>query len=191
MLTHEEEKPHKCRVPDCNRTYCDARSLKRHIENAHQNILAAIHEGGHDEYRNFLPETAFVKTKDLSSDFSIDSIESNSPRSSSIDNEQTFHITQQIRSSNGNKLAPTYTYVLNLYSIKLKNNFSFDEEKCVECQICKKSFKNGAALNGHMRLHGGFNDVNISKSFFCKLISYSFRNKHLHHQLIIHRKNVI
>ena len=34
MLTHEEEKPHKCRVPDCNRTYCDARSLKRHIENS-------------------------------------------------------------------------------------------------------------------------------------------------------------
>ena len=140
MLTHEEEKPHKCRVPECNRTYCDARSLKRHIENAHQNILAAIHEGGHDEYRNFLPETAFVKTKELSSDFSVDSVESNSPRSSSIDNEQAF----PIRSSNGQKLMPTYT---------------FDEEKCVECHICKKSFKSGAALNGHMRLHGGFNDV--------------------------------
>jgi hypothetical protein len=35
----------------------------------------------------------------------------------------------------------------------------FDEEKYVECQICKKTFKNGAALNGHMRLHGGFNEV--------------------------------
>ena len=108
MLTHEEEKPHKCRVPDCNRTYCDARSLKRHIENAHQNILAAIHEGGHDEYRNFLPETAFVKTKEFSSDFSIDSIDSNSPRSSSMDNEQSF----QMRSSNGHKIIPTYTYVM-------------------------------------------------------------------------------
>lgn len=106
MLTHEEEKPHKCRVPDCNRTYCDARSLKRHIENAHQNILAAIHEGGHEEYRTFLPETAFVKTKDLSSDFSIDSIDSNSPRSSSIDNEPTF----PIRTSNAQKSLPTYTY---------------------------------------------------------------------------------
>ncbi|CAF2550919.1 unnamed protein product [Rotaria sp. Silwood2] len=143
MLTHEEEKPHKCRVPDCNRTYCDARSLKRHIENAHQNILAAIHQGGHDEYKHFLPETACVKTKDLSSDFSNDSIDHNSPRSSSIDNEQTYHMNQQIRSTNGQKLMPTYT---------------FDEEKCVECHICKKSFKNGAALNGHMRLHGGFND---------------------------------
>jgi len=41
----------------------------------------------------------------------------------------------------------------------------FDEEKCVECQICKKPFKNGAALNGHMRLHGGFNEVYYIKDF--------------------------
>jgi hypothetical protein len=39
------------------------------------------------------------------------------------------------------------------------SSFRFDEEKSVECHICKKSFKNGAALNGHMRLHGGFNEV--------------------------------
>ena len=103
MLTHEEEKPHKCRVPDCNRTYCDARSLKRHIENAHQNILAAIHDGGHDQYKHFLPETAYVKTKEIGSDFSIDSIDSNSPKSSTIDNEQTFTLR------NGQKIAPTYT----------------------------------------------------------------------------------
>ncbi|CAF3826987.1 unnamed protein product [Rotaria sordida] len=144
MLTHEEEKPHKCRVPNCNRTYCDARSLKRHIENTHQDILAAIHEGGHDEYRKFLPETAFVKTKDLSihNEFSIDSIDSNSPRSL-IDNEQSFNN----RTSTGSKSMTTYT---------------FDEEKCIECQICKKTFKNGAALNGHMRLHGGFIDKSTS-----------------------------
>jgi hypothetical protein len=41
----------------------------------------------------------------------------------------------------------------------------FDEEKCVECQICKKPFKNGSALNGHMRLHGGFNEVYYIKDF--------------------------
>jgi len=43
--------------------------------------------------------------------------------------------------------------------------FRFDEEKCVECHICKKSFRNGAALNGHMRLHGGFNEVKIYSLF--------------------------
>jgi hypothetical protein len=106
MLTHEEEKPHKCRVPNCNRTYCDARSLKRHIENSHQDILAAIHEGSHVDYKKYLPETAIVKTKDLSinSEFSIDSIDSNSPRSL-IDNEQSFNI----RTSTGTKIITTYT----------------------------------------------------------------------------------
>ncbi len=106
MLTHEEEKPHKCRVPNCNRTYCDARSLKRHIENVHQDILAAIYEGKHDEYRQYLPDTAVVKTKDLSitSEFSIDSVDSNSPRSLN-DNEQSFNI----RTGNGTKMMTTYT----------------------------------------------------------------------------------
>ncbi|CAF3792040.1 unnamed protein product [Rotaria magnacalcarata] len=138
MLTHQEEKPHKCGIPNCNRTYCDARSLKRHIENTHQDILAAIHESGQEEYKKFLPDKAFVKTKDLSlqSEFSIDSVDSSSPRSL-VDSEPSFNI----RTSTGAKSMITYT---------------FDEEKSIECQICKKSFKSGAALNGHMRLHGGF-----------------------------------
>ena len=42
----------------------------------------------------------------------------------------------------------------------------FDEEKYVECQICKKTFKSGAALNGHMRLHGGFNEVCYKRDEF-------------------------
>jgi len=46
----------------------------------------------------------------------------------------------------------------------------FDEEKFVECQICKKPFKNGAALNGHMRLHGGFNEVYITLKFSFRII---------------------
>ncbi|CAF3334793.1 unnamed protein product [Rotaria socialis] len=138
MLTHQEEKPHKCGIPNCSRTYCDARSLKRHIENTHQDILAAIHESGQEEYKKFLPDKAFVKTKDLSlpSEFSIDSVDSSSPRSL-VDSEPSFNI----RTSTGTKSMITYT---------------FDEEKSIECQICKKSFKSGAALNGHMRLHGGF-----------------------------------
>ena len=106
MLTHEEEKPHRCRVPSCNRTYCDGRSLKRHIENVHQDILAALYENKNLEYRIYLPETAVVKTRDvsMSTDFPIDSVDSNSPHSS-IDNEQPL----QIRTSTGTKLTTTYT----------------------------------------------------------------------------------
>lgn len=106
MLTHEEEKPHKCRVSTCNRTYCDGRSLKRHIENVHQDILAVLYENRTHEYRLYLPETAVVKIRDasMSTDFSIDSIDSNSPHSTA-DNEQTLHI----RTSTGSRPMTIYT----------------------------------------------------------------------------------
>lgn len=106
MLTHEEEKPHKCLVPNCNRTYCDGRSLKRHIENVHQDVLAAIYENRDSKYRACLPETAVVKTRELSmnTDFSIDSVDSNSPHSSN-DNEQSLHL----RTATGQKSMITYT----------------------------------------------------------------------------------
>jgi hypothetical protein len=35
-------------------------------------------------------------------------------------------------------------------------NFRFEEPKPEKCKICGKGFKNIPALNGHMRLHGGF-----------------------------------
>ena len=44
--------------------------------------------------------------------------------------------------------------ILNLLLLKLKN--SFEEPKPEKCKICGKGFKNVPALNGHMRLHGGF-----------------------------------
>lgn len=83
MLTHADEKPHKCRVPNCTRTYCDARSLKRHIENTHQDILSAIFDGGHDQFKTYLPESAVVKIKDATSsnDISTENNDGNSPRS--------------------------------------------------------------------------------------------------------------
>jgi hypothetical protein len=34
--------------------------------------------------------------------------------------------------------------------------FRFEEPKSETCKICGKGFKNVPALNGHMRLHGGF-----------------------------------
>ena len=32
----------------------------------------------------------------------------------------------------------------------------FSEPKPVKCHVCDRGFKNIAALNGHMRLHGGY-----------------------------------
>jgi len=34
--------------------------------------------------------------------------------------------------------------------------FVCSEPKPVKCHVCDRGFKNIAALNGHMRLHGGY-----------------------------------
>lgn len=35
MLTHRNKKPYECMLEGCNKSYCDARSLRRHEENHH------------------------------------------------------------------------------------------------------------------------------------------------------------
>ncbi|XP_023239416.1 uncharacterized protein LOC111638023 [Centruroides sculpturatus] len=37
MLTHRNKKPYECDVEGCGKSYCDARSLRRHKENHHSN----------------------------------------------------------------------------------------------------------------------------------------------------------
>lgn len=34
-MTHREKKPYECSVDNCTKSYCDARSLRRHLENHH------------------------------------------------------------------------------------------------------------------------------------------------------------
>jgi len=40
-LTHSLKKPFECPMPSCGRSYCDARSLRRHIDNYHARPLGA------------------------------------------------------------------------------------------------------------------------------------------------------
>lgn len=35
MLTHRHKKPFECKADGCGKSYCDARSLRRHTENHH------------------------------------------------------------------------------------------------------------------------------------------------------------
>lgn len=35
MLTHRNKKPFECKAEGCGKSYCDARSLRRHTENHH------------------------------------------------------------------------------------------------------------------------------------------------------------
>jgi len=35
MMTHRTKKPFECTFDGCTKSYCDARSLRRHLENHH------------------------------------------------------------------------------------------------------------------------------------------------------------
>ena len=35
MMTHRSKKPFECKFENCDKSYCDARSLRRHLENHH------------------------------------------------------------------------------------------------------------------------------------------------------------
>lgn len=35
-MTHRDKKPYECHLEGCEKSYCDARSLRRHLENHHQ-----------------------------------------------------------------------------------------------------------------------------------------------------------
>lgn len=42
LMTHRDKKPYQCMVTGCEKSYCDARSLKRHLENHHQHTSDQI-----------------------------------------------------------------------------------------------------------------------------------------------------
>lgn len=42
-MTHREKKPYECSVDNCTKSYCDARSLRRHLENHHNQTPEQIH----------------------------------------------------------------------------------------------------------------------------------------------------
>lgn len=39
MLTHRSRKPYECTVENCNKSYCDIRSLRRHFESQHPGLV--------------------------------------------------------------------------------------------------------------------------------------------------------
>jgi uncharacterized Zn-finger protein len=39
IMTHSTKKPYECKFVGCDKSYCDARSLRRHLENQHHQLL--------------------------------------------------------------------------------------------------------------------------------------------------------
>jgi hypothetical protein len=60
LLTHQDKKPFECKAPRCDKSYCDSRSLKRHVESQHQDYLEAVARGNH-QVLNYLPNIGKLK----------------------------------------------------------------------------------------------------------------------------------
>ena len=163
LLTHRNKKPFECTAEGCNKSYCDARSLRRHRENHHSSKEEKIVSPS-----SSVSSMADLDDKSLGSD-TFDSLRNSKPNRLSIEKDksslkpenQNFNILEKyIRSESKDGLNG---------AVRLKNGTSGaaptttaggrepePNPNMVECTICSRRFKNIPALNGHMRLHGGY-----------------------------------
>lgn len=172
LLTHRNKKPFECTTEGCNKSYCDARSLRRHRENHHSNR----------EDKLVSPASSVTSN----GDFDEKSLESDS-----FDSPKMPAITKVFSCFDSNPVLPTAD--IPAFSI-LENYINSDKVtvgkssvasaevlpsgqlgareveptppaaiNMVECTICSRRFKNIPALNGHMRLHGGYYRKDVDK----------------------------
>jgi uncharacterized Zn-finger protein len=187
LLTHRSTKPFACLVDGCGKSYCDARSLRRHKENHHgasKGDKASDNQGDKATPSNGGSSTAAGSVQSGSTIlsgpdhlFSKSSVLGDTKlkfSSKGLTAQQLQLIEQLFKESKAAKTAATAskssstvgtpvnstqqtTPPLNA-TVKTKSEKPTPAlpDKPVECTICSRKFKNIPALNGHMRLHGGY-----------------------------------
>lgn len=51
-MTHRSKKPFECGFEQCSKSYCDARSLRRHLENHHNVPTDTLYDMSLNNYTN-------------------------------------------------------------------------------------------------------------------------------------------
>ncbi|XP_071053390.1 zinc finger protein 541 isoform X2 [Onthophagus taurus] len=228
MLTHRNKKPYECKAEGCGKSYCDARSLRRHTENHHSSgssngattmspaqgaasgDAASPHGSSCIQYAP-PPTTSVTSTTTTTTTSLGNSGSSNSTGKSQL---QQLLATEPVKGGGANdgltkqldlihqimeqtqRQSHSVTTKTNLKSNSKSNTKSSSskvqkplssqnasikpsssspqskvtsttspgnnasssgkDQKPVECNLCHRKFKNIPALNGHMRLHGGY-----------------------------------
>ncbi|XP_068619111.1 zinc finger protein 541 [Battus philenor] len=190
MLTHRNKKPYECKADGCGKSYCDARSLRRHTENHHQpppdssNSSSNVNPANGDRETNALQvasPASPTRNNVLHSDLSNGSEKSSGASVSGGGSDTSPPCTPPAPAT------PPSRFIKKTNTSKPKtcNNAQQGSQKCgsvasssgitsgagggtnasvprqaevkpVECNLCHRKFKNIPALNGHMRLHGGY-----------------------------------
>ncbi|XP_018579373.1 uncharacterized protein LOC108917312 isoform X2 [Anoplophora glabripennis] len=234
MLTHRNKKPYECKAEGCGKSYCDARSLRRHTENHHSSSAAnttsttmspaqgaasgdAASPHGSSCIQYAPPPTSTASSSSASTSSAGKSqlqqlLATDPAKSGSGSNndgltkqqldlihqimEQTQRQSQAASSKPASKPAAksnaktssktqgkaawtstggqqqqstsNKTIASGAHSPQSKvttttpttspvnSTTGKPEQKPVECNLCHRKFKNIPALNGHMRLHGGY-----------------------------------
>ncbi|XP_074037248.1 uncharacterized protein isoform X4 [Leptinotarsa decemlineata] len=244
MLTHRNKKPYECKAEGCGKSYCDARSLRRHTENHHSSTVnttttttmspaqgaasgdaASPHGSSCIQYAppptSTSPSTSSVGGKSqLQQLLATDPAKSGSNGNNDGLTKQQLDLIHQIMeqtqrqsqavvaAANKSTPKPTNKPSSSKSSSKSHQNKTAwlsaanqqqgtsnknsggssgsstssgapspqakvtttstpttspvnsttgkPEQKPVECNLCHRKFKNIPALNGHMRLHGGY-----------------------------------
>ncbi|XP_045533607.1 transcriptional-regulating factor 1 isoform X6 [Pieris brassicae] len=183
MLTHRNKKPYECKADGCGKSYCDARSLRRHTENHHHPDKNGSKESANAEReatarvasptspaRALHSDTSNGSEKSSITNSSGDSTPPRTPPTQPVPVAQTMppnavrpkpkpvkpksltllqHASPKCGSGNTINGIPISTSICGTISRS-------GDAKPVECNLCHRKFKNIPALNGHMRLHGGY-----------------------------------
>ncbi|KAL5105104.1 hypothetical protein TcWFU_001554 [Taenia crassiceps] len=170
-LTHASKKPHGCQF--CDKSYSDARSLRRHYENAHPDeyeswcFLSRAAEEGEASIAE-----AVAKMTQLSAAVATTSASASAPSTGSNGTSLAQQLACAKVTNGGNspwlsavagstggggggasgRVSPAISEHLKAVLMALP----LEEPRVVACSLCPRRFKNQSALNGHMRLHGGY-----------------------------------
>ncbi|XP_064623846.1 uncharacterized protein LOC135485588 isoform X2 [Lineus longissimus] len=204
MLTHRDKKPYECKFEGCDKSYSDARSLRRHLENHHQNMDPNMQYSNGSRYGPppFLASASNTSSSDFNSSantsstsnqgqyFQFEKPHYQGASQNQLDGQSTWQGQGQghgpVAYRSGDR-SPGYLqqispispapgqpqshptspmhgappvrppWSINPYESKPGERKMMGEgPKPVECSLCHRRFKNIPALNGHMRLHGGY-----------------------------------
>ena len=181
LLTHRNKKPFECTAQGCNKSYCDARSLRRHRENHHSSKddklvspSSSITSSDLDD-KSLGSESCDGSMKGTKLVFTgINALDKEKLTKITTDTQQFQFIEQILRESKEESDAKTSmkpktvrpiqqqqfqqqtSVILRTNSVPATKPEPDVNQNMVECSICSRKFKNIPALNGHMRLHGGY-----------------------------------
>lgn len=178
MMTHRSKKPYECKIEGCSKSYCDARSLRRHLENHHNvptdstfNMPLSGYQSGLDGGGNCMGYYPATPSPHTSPSYST---AGGAASTSSSAQAQYFRFDGGSQAQLSSPLSMSYQHGggggSDMHWASTAGSgggsgaslYGSDPPKPVECSVCRRRFKNLPALNGHMRLHGGYMKKDLS-----------------------------